>query len=282
MKRIALSIICIFCILINLSSCTSSSSYTSSSFDYDKFSFDEVNGGYKMTESFSFTKYMFNKYEGVLEIPEDYDNKPIIEIESMNTKFGRGITEIIGSYNLVSINAWTFAGKDGKPMPNLTRVEFPEDGKLKRIETMAFYWCNNLSTVIVPEGFESFGAGVFEKCTNLTTLVIFNPTPPSHGNLFNMHTLNNEYFHTKPHPSFTVYVPDESIETYKQTAWCSYRIEPISSIQHIIKLQSTTNVVISNEQPQKDFRTEHIIIVSVLGFVFITLLIIALNDYRRL
>ena len=51
-------------------------------------------------------------------------------------------------------------------MPNLTRVEFPKDGNLKKIETMAFYWCNNLSTVIVPEGFESFGSGVFEKCTN--------------------------------------------------------------------------------------------------------------------
>ena len=224
---------------------------------------------------------LFNKYEGVLQIPETYQDTPIVEIDSLGTNFGRGITEIIGSKNLVAINSWTFSGNDGKAMGNLKRVEFPKDGNLKRIETMAFYWCNNLSTVIVPEGFKSFGSGVFEKCTNLTTLVIFNPTPPSFGDLFNMHTLNDEYFHTKPHPSFTVYVPDEAIETYKQSAWNRYRIEPISNIEHIIKLPSTTNDVISNEQPQKDFGTEHIITVSVLGAVFITLLIIVIINYRK-
>ena len=271
MKKIAFSIICIFCILINLVGCSSSG------FDYDKFYFEELENGYRISQSYR----LFNKYEGTLHIPETYENKPIVEIESINTVFGRGITEIVGSKNLESINAWALSGNDGKPMPNLTRVEFPKDGKLKRIETMAFYWCNNLSTVIVPEGFESFGLGVFEKCTNLTTLVIFNPTPPSFGNLFNMHTLNDEYFHTKPHPSFTVYVPDEAIETYKQSAWRGYRIEPISSIERIIKLPSETNTATNNEQLQKGFGIGHIITVSVLGVVFITSIIIVIIDYKK-
>lgn len=271
MKKIAFSIICIFCVLISLFGCSSSE------FHYDKFYFEELENGYRMSRSYG----LFNKYEGILYIPETYENKHIVEIESINTVFGRGITEIVGSKNLESINAWALSGNDGKPMPNLTRVEFPKDGNLKKIETMAFYWCNNLSTVIVPEGFESFGSGVFEKCTNLTTLVIFNPTPPSFGDLFNMHTLNDEYFHTKPHPSFTVYVPDEAIETYKQSAWSGYRIEPISNIEHIIKLPSTTNNATNNEQPQKGFGVGHVIAISISGAILLTLCVIVIINYKK-
>ena len=224
---------------------------------------------------------LFNEYEGLLHIPETYQDTPIVEIDSLGTNFGRGITEVIGSKNLVAINSWTFSGNDGKAMRNLKRVEFPQDGNLKRIETMAFYWCNNLSTVIVPSEFESFGSGVFEKCTNLTTLVIFNPTPPSFGNLFNMNTLNDEYFHTKPHPSFTVYVPDEAVETYKQSAWSGYRIKPISNIEHIIKLPSTTNNTANNEQPQKDFGVGHVIAISISGAILMALCVIVIIYYKK-
>ena len=99
MKKIAFSIICIFCVLISLFGCSSSE------FDYDKFYFEELENGYRMSRSYG----LFNKYEGILYIPETYENKHIVEIESINTVFGRGITEIVGSKNLESINAWTLS-----------------------------------------------------------------------------------------------------------------------------------------------------------------------------
>ena len=211
-------IISLLLIIFSFSSC-------SSSFDYDKFDFEEIDGGYKMRESWSIFK-MYDKYEGVLNIPETYNGKPILEIEYLGDEFGRGITKVVGSNNLEVINAWTFAGRDGYAMPNLKSVEFPENGNLKSIETMAFYWCENLHTVIVPKNFEYFGTGVFDKCVSLTNLVIYNPTPPSCGDMFNY--VENDYWYTTPNSSFTVYVPDNSVEIYKKSSWGNYAIMPIS------------------------------------------------------
>jgi len=200
--------------------------------NYKEFYFHEIESGYAMRAS----GRMFNKYKGVLRIPETYKDKPVLRIESMDSVFGRGITEIVGSKNLQIVGAWTFAGTDRKAMPNLIKVEFPRDGKLDKIETMAFYWCKNLTTVIVPENFRCFESGVFERCDSLTNLIIFNPTPPLKGDLFNMTTINNEYFHSHPNSSFTVYVPDDAIEVYRDSIWDSYKIAGISNVKELIAL----------------------------------------------
>lgn len=270
MKKTVFSIICIFCVLIGLLSCSSPN------FDYDKFNFKEVEVGYQMTQSYR----LFNKYKGVLQIPETYQDTPIVEIASMGTSFGRGITEVIGSKKLVVINSWTFSGTDGKAMGNLKRVEFPKDGSLKRIETMAFYWNSSLETVVLPDKIEYLGDGVFERCFALENLVIYNSVPPTmDGDIFNWD--GSEYWHTKPNKNFTVYVLDEAIETYKQSAWSKYKIEPISSIKHIIKSPSITNDVTNNEQSQKGFETGHIIAISITGAILLALCIIAIIDYKK-
>ena len=235
--KLICSILCILIVLISLSSCdVEISDDNTDNFDYDKFDFEEIEGGYEMSQKILTGLFSSNKYEGVLQIPETYEKKPIIAIDYMGDNFGRGITELIGSKNLIAINSWTFAGRDGHSMGNLERVEFPKDGNLKRIDDMAFFKCSNLSTVIVPCSFESFGSGVFEGCGNLTTLVIYNPTPPSVGDIFNQ--TPSEYWQTKVHPSFTVYVPDDVVETYQQSAWAQYLIKPISSIRPLLLLRS--------------------------------------------
>lgn len=226
MKKWHLGLIVILPMFI-LSGCST----TDKSFDYGKFSFNEIAGGYEMTQSFSFWN-MNEKYEGILNIPEIYKGKRILEISSMGNSFGRGITRIVGSENLETIRAWTFAGQDGYAMPNLESVEFPENGKLKSIETMAFYWCENLHTVILPNEFLSLDGGVFERCYNLENLIIYNESPPiMNGDIFNSDAslVNDKYWHTKPNEKFTVYVPNDSVETYRKSSWGNYSINPISS-----------------------------------------------------
>lgn len=221
-KKMRLNKLCLisnlFFILFSFSAC-------SSTLDCDKFYFGEIDGGYKMTQGMSIFN-AYDRYEGVLNIPETYNEKPIIEIRLMNADFGRGITKIVGSKNLEGIAAWAFAGNDGYAM-HLQSVEFPENGNLKTIGEGAFYLCTKLHTVIVPNNFEYFGNGVFDSCVNLINLVIYNSNPPSRGHIFDY--VENPYRHTKVNSSFTVYVPDDSVETYKKSVWGTYSIMPISS-----------------------------------------------------
>ena len=192
----------------------------------DKYTYVEIDGGYKIWAS--------SNYEGVLTIPESYNDLPILEIEFFSSHYSRNVTKIVGSKNLEKINSWTFAGRDQKSMNNLTEVVFSYDANLKSIDTMAFYWQTNLKTVVLPQEFEYFGDGVFERCFNLENLVIHSIIPPQiDGDIFNSDStlINNEYWHTKPNQKFTVYVPNEAVETYKQSEWNKYTIKPISEAE---------------------------------------------------
>ena len=55
------------------------------------------------------------------------------------------------------------------------------------------------------------------------------------GDIFNWDTtlINNEYWHTKPNKNFTVFVPDEAIDTYLQSPWHKFSIKPISEANFI-------------------------------------------------
>ena len=229
-RKIAFAFICIVLLIIVgiiLVMCIGSGDNTK----YTEFAFNEIEGGYKMTQSY---KLFSPNYEGELVIPETYNGKPVIEIDSMSSWFGRGITKLIGSKNLMVIRSATLASRDQSPMPNMTEVIFPADGKLKSIETHAFYWQTSLKTVILPREFEQFEAGVFDRCYYLQNLVIYNPTPPiMEGNIFVWIESSNDAVNTHPHPNFTVFVPDEAVETYEASEWGKYNIKPISTADFI-------------------------------------------------
>lgn len=227
--------ICIFSIIIiaivvsYLATYNNSKPSESDEEKYHQFGFDEVEGGYLMTQSFKFLS-LNSKYEGELVIPETYNGKPVVEVDSMGDSFGRGITKIIGSKNLISIGSKAF-GTSSISMPNLTEVIFPSDGQLKIVETLAFYWQSGLKTVILPCNLECLEDGVFERCFALENLVIYNTVPPQmEGDIFNsdVNLMNDENWHTKPNKNFVVYVPDDAIETYKNSIWGKYTIKGIS------------------------------------------------------
>ena len=194
----------------------------------DKYTYVEIDGGYKIWAS--------SNYEGVLTIPENYKDLPVLEIDFFDSSNSRNVTKIIGSKNLISINAWCFSGRDQKSMDNLTEVIFPKNGELKKIETMAFYWQTSLKTVVLPDKIEYLGDGIFERCFALENLVIYNPIPPiMDGDIFNWDAtlINDEYWHTKPNKNFTVFVPDEAVHTYQQSPWNKFAINPISEANFI-------------------------------------------------
>ena len=200
---------------------------------YEYFSFYNTDSGYIMQGKYGFST---KKYEGILTIPETYDNIPVVEVDDMDSSSSRGVTKIVGSKNLISINAWCFSGRDQKSMDNLTEVIFPSNGELKKIETMAFYWQTSLKTVILPEKIEYLGDGVFERCYALENLVIYNTVPPQmDGDIFNWDAtlINDEYWHTKLNKNFTVFVPDEAVHTYQQSPWNKFAIKPISGANFI-------------------------------------------------
>lgn len=87
------------------------------------------------------------------------------------------------------------------------------------IGSRAFFECKSLSTVTIPNSVTSIEYGAFDNCTGLTSVTIEATTPPTLGaNAFN--NTNN----------CPIYVPAESVDTYKQaTNWSSYasRIQAI-------------------------------------------------------
>lgn len=196
-------------------------SYPSSTNDSINYRYYEIKGGYKICAS--------SNYSGELIIPESYNGLPILEIEFFDSHYSRNVTRIVGSKNLEVINSYSFAGRDQKSMDNLTEVVFPFDANLKVIDTMAFYWQTGLKTVVLPQNFEYFGDGVFERCFNLENLVIYNVNPPIiDDDLFVFIESSNDYWNTKPHENFTVFVPNDAVDTYMQSVWNQYTIKPIS------------------------------------------------------
>jgi hypothetical protein len=217
-------------VLFTVVGCDSSSGSSSdnNSDNCQNYKYIEIEGGYKIWPS--------SNHEGALTIPESYNGLPVLEIDSFDSYNSRNVTKIIGSKNLISINAWCFSGRDQKSMDNLTEVIFPKDGDVKKIETMAFYWHTSLKTVVLPDKIEYLGDGIFERCFALENLVIYSSVPPTmDGDIFNWDTtlINDEYWHTKPNKNFTVFVPDEAIDTYLQSPWHKFSIKPISEANFI-------------------------------------------------
>lgn len=82
----------------------------------------------------------------------------------------------------------------------------------------AFYMCISLSSIEIPSGVTSIGGSAFEECSNLASVTVKAVTPP---------TLGSDAF---KYTNCPIYVPSESVSTYKAaTGWSTYasRIQAI-------------------------------------------------------
>ena len=203
--------------------------------------------------------------------------------------------KLIFSKNLEEIDSWKFASTDGYAKKDFTEVISPSDGNLTRINTMAFYWQTSLKTVVLSDKIEFLGDGIFERCYNLENLIIYNKIPPKmDGDIFNWApTLNgDEYFHTKPNKNFTVFVPNDAVENYKNSQWKKYNIQPLSNIQETVdsyqllfSQNDTPNSVESqihtNEPTNNTIGVVHIITTIVAILAIISVIVIAIIYWRR-
>ena len=98
----------------------------------------------------------------------------------------------------------------------IKRILLPES--IQTIGMNAFSYCYNLENLTIPARVETIGDYVFESCSNLAWVIMKPETPPSVGTgSFN--------------GSFLIYVPDASVDAYKNAeGWSAYtsRIRPMS------------------------------------------------------
>jgi hypothetical protein len=79
-----------------------------------------------------------------------------------------------------------------------------------------FQGCSKLESVILPSTITSIGNSAFKLCTKLKEIVVNATTPPSFGNQIFQFASND----------FIIYVPDESVDTYKGTSgWSTYEAQ---------------------------------------------------------
>ena len=94
---------------------------------------------------------------------------------------------------------------------NLTSVTFQSDSRLQIIRDWSFSGCSRLTSITLPSSLINIYAGAFNNCSALTDITILATTPPTlqNANAFNGSTC-------------PIYVPAESVETYKAaTNWSS-------------------------------------------------------------
>ena len=188
-----------------------------------QFVINDDNSSYIMERKYDFP--FPKRPPDIIVLPETFEGKPVTIWDGIFSEYN--ITEVVGSKNLEKICNDVFADKTDVSHMKLEKVIFPKDGNLKSVGRWAFFNNDKLHTVVVPQNFESFGVGAFYSCASLSSLVIYNETPPSGASsLFN--DGYNEGFFAKPQLAFTVYVPDNAVETYKQSSWGQYNIRPIS------------------------------------------------------
>lgn len=88
------------------------------------------------------------------------------------------------------------------------------------IGTSAFYNCSSLTSVTIPSSVTSIEANAFYNCRNLTNITIEATTPPT----IKFSTLDNGN-------DCPIYVPSESVETYKAAEYWSNYASRIQAIQ---------------------------------------------------
>lgn len=120
--------------------------------------------------------------------------------------YGTALTKIIFAEDsqLTSIGISAF-----ESCRSLASITIPNI--VTNIGMYAFRFCNSLTSLVIPENVATIGQSAFDSCGSLTNTTVLATIPPTLGyNVFSSNVTN-------------IYVPAESVETYKSASgWSSY------------------------------------------------------------
>jgi hypothetical protein len=120
---------------------------------------------------------------------------------------------------LVEIGEGAFIGCSG-----LTSIDIPNS--VTTMGSSAFSWCTSLASITIPSTVTTIGNQIFEGCSSMTHVNLLGTTPPDLG--FYGYAYDIDF--PTSNEGFTIYVPYESLETYKTAAnWNVYEsyIQPL-------------------------------------------------------
>ena len=157
-----------------------------------------------------------------------------IEIPNSVTSIGNyafyyctSLTSIEIPNSVTSIGYQAFSSCSG-----LTSIEIPNS--VTSIGESAFLNCRNLSSITIPNSVTNIGDYAFMFCSGLTSITFKGSTPPDFGNGIFVFVNN----------SFSVYVPANSVEAYKNTLGENLNIQALPSIS----LNDNSNAYTRNTQ----------------------------------
>lgn len=120
-----------------------------------------------------------------------------------------GLTNVTLPSGITSIGVSAFYECSG-----LTSVTIPNS--VLTISNNAFQRCSGLTSVTLPSSVVFVGSQAFEGCSNLHSVTCLATTPPTSGGSSMFRNAAND---------FVIYVPAESVSTYKSaTGWSYYAI----------------------------------------------------------
>ncbi len=126
----------------------------------------------------------------------------VTEIGSSAFSYCQALTSVTIPNSVNSIGSSAFSHCNA-----LTSVTIPNS--VNSIGSSAFSYCQALTSVTIPNSVTEIDGSAFDECSKLSTIIINATTPPTLGSIYSM--------------EFYVFVPSESVDTYKTTnVWKKY------------------------------------------------------------